>query len=167
MAPALSNSLASSAETIKVQLEEAAAAARTSVEKSIAAGHALVAAKDECRHGQWLPFLARAGIHERQARRLMQLAQSGVKPDTVSDLGGIKSTLEFLSKRSQCIDTLKSVESAQWAQILNPDGSYNAEMANAVDLDVVHRDMARLAEAMRTMQEMHDMFGRCSSLAPQ
>lgn len=166
MAPALSNSLASIAETIKSQLAEAEAAARWSVDKSIEAGHALTAAKAECRHGQWLPFLARAGIHERQARRLMQLSQSGVKSDTVSDLGGIKATLDYISKRTRCVEILRSVELDEWAKILNPDGSHNEEAAKAINPKILDRDIERLTVAMQLMQELHDQFGQCSHLGP-
>ncbi|WP_077962404.1 DUF3102 domain-containing protein [Ensifer adhaerens] len=156
--PILSNSLAVAAETIRATVAEAEAAARTSVDKSIEAGHALVSAKALCKHGQWLPFLERAGIHERQARRLMQLAEAGLKSDTVSDLGGIKAALEFISKRKRSTFLFDAVEFKGWAGILNPDGTHNPAVADTVDRDVLHRDMARLTETMRLMQEMHDMF---------
>jgi hypothetical protein len=71
------------------------AASREAAERALEAGRLLVEAKEECRHGEWLPFLERAGVHERQERRLMQLARSGLKPDTVSDMG-IKGALELL-----------------------------------------------------------------------
>lgn len=95
----LNNALADRAETVRELIAGACAAHIESINKALAAGHHLVAAKDECKHGEWLPFLTRAGVHERQARRLMQVARAGLKSDTVSDLGGIKSALEFLAKR--------------------------------------------------------------------
>lgn len=94
-----SNTMSTTAETIRELLAEAETLAARSIDKMLEAGHALVQAKAECKHGEWLPFLERAGIHERQARRLMQLANSGLTSDTVSDLGGIKGALEFLSRR--------------------------------------------------------------------
>src|SRR3954447_15723958 len=75
------------------------AASQEAAERALQAGRLLIEAKGECRHGDWLPFLERAGIHERQARRLMQLARSGLKSDTVSDLG-IKGALELIGKRT-------------------------------------------------------------------
>lgn len=158
MSPILSNSLTLAADVIKEQIAEADAAARTSVEKSIEAGHSLVSAKEQCPHGQWLPFLERAGVHERQARRLMQLAQSGLKSDTVSDLGGIKAALAFISKRTKADSLLRAVEFGGWENILNLDGTHNQDVADMVDREVLRRDMARITEAARMMQEMHDMF---------
>lgn len=158
MSPILSNSLTLAADAIKEQIAEADAAARTSVEKSIEAGHSLVSAKGQCKHGQWLAFLERVGVHERQARRLMQLAQSGLKSDTVSDLGGIKAALSFISKRTKGVALLQSVEFGGWENILNLDGTHNQDVADKVDPEVLHRDMARISEAARLMQEMHDMF---------
>lgn len=93
-----SNALSDKAETIRGLMAASQAAHLDSIEKALAAGHELVAAKVECRHGEWLPFLERAGVHERKAQRLMTLARSGLKADTVSDLGGIKATLDFLAQ---------------------------------------------------------------------
>ena len=69
----------------------------TVVQKTLAAGQLLIEAKSLAGHGDWLPFLAEAGIPERTAQRYMRLWQSGFKSDTVSDLGGIKATLAFLA----------------------------------------------------------------------
>lgn len=80
------------------------------------AGRALAALKAECRHGEWLPALAAAGMAERTAQRLMRYAReveargltaappavtalltaastpapTPAKPDTVSDLDTIE-----------------------------------------------------------------------------
>ncbi|MFJ1308575.1 hypothetical protein [Agrobacterium sp. P15N1-A] len=93
----LSNNLADLAERVKEADEASISAEKTFIEKSIDAGTLLLQAKEECPHGDWAPFLVRTGVHERKARRLMQLARSGLKPDTVSDLGGIKAALEFIA----------------------------------------------------------------------
>lgn len=94
-----SNSLSMTADAVRMLINESEALALESIDRAIEAGRLLVQAKGECGHGQWLPFLARAGVPERKAQRLMQLARSGLKSDTVSDLGGIKATLEFLAQR--------------------------------------------------------------------
>lgn len=96
----MSNSLTSRAECIRSLVAESDAAAATGIEKALEAGHALVSAKDDCKHGEWLPFLERAGVQERKAQRLMKLAKSGLKSDTVSDLG-IMGALRFISLREQ------------------------------------------------------------------
>lgn len=94
----LTNTQAVAAEEIKSLIVASDAAALASVESALEAGRLLVAAKAECKHGSWLPFLERAGVHERKAQRLMKLARSGLKSDAVSDLGGIKGALEFLAQ---------------------------------------------------------------------
>ncbi|TPN45305.1 DUF3102 domain-containing protein [Mesorhizobium sp. B1-1-9] len=94
----LSNSLADLAERVRQAAADSIAAERTSVSSAMDAGQMLVDAKAACQHGQWLPFLDRAGIHERRARRLMQLARSGLETDTVSDLGGVGAALAFISR---------------------------------------------------------------------
>lgn len=97
----LSNMLAAQAEAIKTNLALADTAEKAAAETRIDAGHALIHCKKNCHHGEWSAFLSRAGLHERQARRLMQLARSGLKPDMMSDLGGFAATLEYIAKRDQ------------------------------------------------------------------
>lgn len=94
--PTLSNAMADLAERVKASVAAQKAAESTAATEALAAGAMLLEAKEQTTHGAWLPFLARAGIHERQARRLMQLSRSGLKSDTVSDLGGVKATLAWL-----------------------------------------------------------------------
>ena len=55
-------------------------------------GLALIAAKADCRHGEWLPFLAVAGIDDRTARRWMQYGEM-TKSDLMSDLPSITKLL--------------------------------------------------------------------------
>ncbi|MBL8578105.1 MAG: hypothetical protein JNK47_12835 [Mesorhizobium sp.] len=93
----LSNSLADLAERVREANEAGAAAERTAAEKMLNAGRLLCQAKDACQHGEWMPFLVRAGVHDRQARRLMQIARSGLTSDTVTELGGFKATLQWLA----------------------------------------------------------------------
>ena len=83
----LSNLLTDLAESVRVEVEASNAAARCAAEHAVAAGAKLCEAKAECRYGEWLPFLARAGLSERNAQRWMQLHRAGVKSDHVSDLG--------------------------------------------------------------------------------
>lgn len=95
----LSNVLADLAERVKLAAGASRDAERAAIEKAVEAGVLLCQAKEASAHGEWLRFLERADIHDRQARRLMQLARSGLKSDTVSELGGIKAALEWLKDR--------------------------------------------------------------------
>lgn len=79
------------------------AAALETAECALETGRLLIGAKAECRHGEWLPFVRKAGMSERKAQRLMQLARSGLKSDTVSDLG-IKGALGLLAKRREFLE---------------------------------------------------------------
>ena len=92
------NRLTDLAERIRSADQKMVAASREAAELALEAGRLLIEAKAECRHGQWLPFLERAGMAERQAQRLVTLARSGLKTDTVSDLG-IRGALEMTAKR--------------------------------------------------------------------
>lgn len=94
----LSNSLADLAERVREAQAEIRSAEETAAARALEAGRLLCHAKGECQHGEWLPFLGRAGMAERQAQRLMQLARSGLKSDTVSDLGGIKAALSYIAQ---------------------------------------------------------------------
>ena len=96
--PVLSNELADMAETAGAAWRAHRASARESAARAIETGYLLVAARNRALYGTWWPFLQRAGIPERQAQRLMQLARAHVQPDTVSAFGGIKATLEALGK---------------------------------------------------------------------
>lgn len=95
----LTNFLTEMADRIKAANEAVAAAEQITAEKMIEAGTLLCQAKDASKHGEWTPFLARAGIADRQAQRLMQIARSGLKPDTCRELGGVKATLAYLAKK--------------------------------------------------------------------
>jgi hypothetical protein len=94
----LSNTLADLAERVKEANRASAAAQRQSIEKAFEAGFLLCVAKEQCEHGDWLSFLGRAVIHERQARRLMQVASSGLQIGHVSEIGGIRANLEYIAK---------------------------------------------------------------------
>jgi hypothetical protein len=94
----LSNSLTVLAARVKEALGDSAIAEKSAIEKALEAGSMLCEAKASCDHGDWLPFLESAGVPERKAQRYMRLARSGLKSDTVSDLGGIKAALRWLER---------------------------------------------------------------------
>lgn len=72
-------------------------ASREAAEAALAAGEALAAARAECRHGQWLPFLRRAGIAERTARNWMRLAAAELSVAAVVEAGGVRAALLALA----------------------------------------------------------------------
>ncbi len=94
-----SNRLTDLSARIRQARARAKAASEEAAAQSIEAGRLLIEARAECPHGDWLSFLANCEVPERQAQRLMQLARSGLKPDTVSDLGGVKAALEYLAEK--------------------------------------------------------------------
>ena len=55
--------------------------------EALAAGAALVEAKEICGHGNWAPWLQSTGISERSAQRYMLMHRAGLKPAIVADLG--------------------------------------------------------------------------------
>ena len=67
----------------------------------MAGGGGVSGARAECPLGDWMSCLEMTGVHERQARRLMQLARSGLTADTVSELGGIKAALAHLAEQKR------------------------------------------------------------------
>lgn len=56
-------------------------------------GVALIVAKRDCRHGEWLTFLGRVDLPERTAQRAMRYVRELGKSDTLSDLPSITETL--------------------------------------------------------------------------
>ena len=78
----------------------------------LTAGHALNEAKELCPHGQWLDWLQGTNLSERTAQRYMTLAASGLKPDFVTDLGGIAAALKFISLRKTAMRHFDNAKAA-------------------------------------------------------
>ncbi len=96
-----SNRLTDLSTRIRQASDRAKGASLEAAEQYLEAGRLLIEARAECPHGEWGPFLEMTGVHERQARRLMQLARSGLKADAVSEMGGVKAALESLAEKKQ------------------------------------------------------------------
>ena len=60
---------------LQEHVERVRAAVTNTMSAGLEAGRALAALKAECRHGEWLPALAAAGLPERGAQRLMRYAR--------------------------------------------------------------------------------------------
>src|SRR5258706_3006884 len=74
---AMSNSLADLAARIRAEHEATDAALKSSVEHAMAAGHLLVEAKAQLKHGQWLPWLTEhCAMSERTAQLYIRIAKN-------------------------------------------------------------------------------------------
>ena len=71
---------------------------RKSTEHWLAAAAAVVEARDLCEHGEWRPWLAKTGIPERTARRMVTIARAGLQIGHVAALGGVARTAEHIAE---------------------------------------------------------------------
>ena len=86
--PPLTNTLADLAERIASLHREYQSHRDDAAACIVTFGRMLNEAKaEECRHGEWLPFLERTGIPPRTAQRAMRIAAAEVKYATVAHLG--------------------------------------------------------------------------------
>ncbi len=96
--------MSESLERLRVDLRPHAAAVRDAAARTAAGvrelGAALRGAKAACRHGEWLPFLAAAGIGERFAQRAMRYARL-LESDNLSDLPAPARLLTERAERRQ------------------------------------------------------------------
>jgi hypothetical protein len=105
-----SNRLPVLASEVRVALDVVNASTKRAAENALIAGRSLLEAKQLVKHGNWLPFLAEAGIPERTAQRYMTLAESDLQSDTVSLLGGPTPALRFLALRAHAASALDEAE---------------------------------------------------------
>lgn len=82
------------------------------------AGHALAEARSEAKKGEWRPFLEAAGVGERTARHMMQIARSGAVAETVATFGGVRALLEWLRVADRIVE-------AERFALLNFAGDYD------------------------------------------
>jgi Protein of unknown function (DUF3102) len=104
--PLPANSLADLATRIKASHAGVLEASKGVVQKAIAVGTDLIAAKNQMKHGMWLPYLRdNCGVSERHATRYMQLAAgkhklAQLKPDIMSDLT-LTGALRFIQGKTK------------------------------------------------------------------
>ncbi|MBB5754342.1 hypothetical protein [Prosthecomicrobium pneumaticum] len=152
----LSNALADLAEQVKLANEQFLLARRTTAESALRAGGLLIDAKDRCAHGEWLPFLKRAGINERTARNFMTLARSGIKPDTVADLGGIRAALEHLAReRAEAAIREESAELKAEEAVLQAENEELREANAALEAEI-----SALKAEIKRFSEMRPLFDK-------
>jgi hypothetical protein len=91
------NALASLANTANIEHAAFEATASAAVAHAIACGEALIEAKAQLRHGQWLSWLAdHVEFNDRQAQRYMQIARNASR---VSDLDSVRAALSELAEQ--------------------------------------------------------------------
>ena len=95
--PILSNRLTDLAERAGEAFRRGQARTIEAAADYLETGRLLAEAKAECGHGQWLPFLARAGIPERTARRMMRLHRLGMDPETLA-AHGVRAALATVAR---------------------------------------------------------------------
>ena len=95
--PILSNRLTDLAERAGEAFRRGQARTIEAAADYLETGRLLAEAKAECGHGQWLPFLARAGIPVRTAQRMTRLAASGLSAETLA-AQGIRATLAGMGR---------------------------------------------------------------------
>jgi hypothetical protein len=91
-----SNSLTDLAHRIKAEHEASVGAFKRGIEHAVACGRLLIEARDQIKHGEWLPWLKdHCGVPERSARRYMELAAyaaADLKSDLALDGAAIGAT---------------------------------------------------------------------------
>ena len=75
---------------------------RQSGDSYMAAAAGLVKARDLCEHGEWLPWLEKAGIPKRTSQRMMRLARSGIKSAIVAHFG-VAHIDDTISELVECL----------------------------------------------------------------
>ena len=130
--PALSNFLADLAERIGAHADRYRRSTHAAAESALEAGRLLVEARAECRHGEWLAFLARAGMADRTARNWMRLARSGLDAGNIVAAGGVRAALLTLANpkaiaivERQADELAAEAKSATVADLPDPAGPSN------------------------------------------
>jgi DUF3102 family protein len=143
-----SNSLADLAARIKAEHEAVIASLKGSVQHAIAAGE-LFEAKQQLKHGQWLPWLTEhCQVTERTAQRYMRLARNKDKCDSVSDLS-LNGALALLTVPRDCSLVEPSLRALDASDAEAAVLSSMAERARRVILD----GAAQNVEAIRKFNE--------------
>jgi hypothetical protein len=133
MSQAGHNRLEALAGDIRQAHAESRASAEQAAERAIAAGHALIEAKDLVQHGEWASWLEKnAGFSERTARRYMQLARSGLKTATVADLG-IRAAAASLAKAAEQRNWATGLDEADVARLDEIAGEIKSTLARVRD----------------------------------
>jgi hypothetical protein len=90
-------------------------AAKTAAERAIAAGHALIEAKELIDHGGWLPWLREhCALSDRTARLYMQIARSGLNSATVADFGLQAAAKAVVLQYPDPFDGTPAAELVEW-----------------------------------------------------
>jgi hypothetical protein len=157
----MSNRLPILAAEIRRAHAEAEETAKTAAERAIAAGHGLIEAKGLVQHGEWLPFLAEAGIPRRTARRYMAIAASDLELATVANLG-LAGAEHFLSLRKQMMATLGKTDVASALRV----GGLLGEMAEMLGAELREPEAdSDLAKALAMQTEVDELQVECDRMS--
>ena len=145
--PPLTNHLADLAEQIASLHREYLSHREEAAARFVTFGRMLNEAKaEECRHGEWLPFLERTGIPPRTAQRAMRIAAAEVKYARVAYLGIHEIDLRIGIAKRRCLpvtdETIRDL----------PD-ILRAKLAKA---DARHRDHVRAVNKAREEEARYD-----------
>lgn len=124
------------------------------IEAYLEVGRKLNEAKPLAGHGNWLPFLERAGVGKHTAQRAMRIARAGLKNDTVQFLGGIRAALEFSDEQLSRIAELAAERAALAAEIEALKVECDRLKAEAGDDPAVTERLDRLAAQRREIARL-------------
>ncbi len=119
--PALSNSLTDLAARIRTEHEAVSVALKDSVRHAIAAGEALIEAKEQLKHGEWLPWLREhCTISERTAQLYMRCAKgravieeqirSGVADLSLNEAAAVLMLSSDVRKLLEMVKTMEGLQ---------------------------------------------------------
>jgi Protein of unknown function (DUF3102) len=139
-------------ETAQKHAESAVAAARR-------CGELLIRAKDQCQHGEWLPWLsANCDLSERQAQRYMRVARGWrhLKSDAVSDLTLTAALGALTANNGGQPDLDRELDGLFIAfDVLSDDGRHLSDLFEEAEFLPTHRDKALFVLAMRMSEDFH------------
>jgi Protein of unknown function (DUF3102) len=132
--PALSNSLTTLAGRIRAEHEAVSTALKESVRHAIEAGELLIEAKDQLKHGRWLPWLAdHCTISDRTAQLYMRVAKNRTEVENQMRSGVADLSLnEAVALLMLSSDVRKLLAFAKTAESLSREGLVDFCIANDV-----------------------------------
>lgn len=136
-----------------------------SIEAWLAAAETLLEARETLKHGRWGPFLEACAIGERTAQRMVRVARTGVKPDTVTGLGGITACLEYLPDLESLAELedklhVASVEIAQRDATLEELSERLAVMVEQADAGELEAFIALQADVRSQKGRINELLAR-------
>ena len=138
-------------EQVKQQATLFRTAYRRTVEEAWKLGQALRRAKEQVRHGQWIPWVeGEIGLTPRTAQRLMALHEAYPEMRHVSHLNSVSHALRVLPSAPKSMDPQEQPSSTELAE----SGSVPvADQAAAEDVAKSAKDIARVVKRLESIVE--------------